>query len=120
MFIVKYGCTLTSANKAGTDMEVDAFSDSVGGTTAVTVAEGDIVAELIPGTPTACAFWEVHDGSAWRTFNPGTISFGDLIMAWGGELDYQNGTFFGIAPDGSIFSPNLYVVDDIVQRAINP
>lgn len=120
MFVVKYGCLLTSANKDGSDLDIEAFSDSVGGTTIVTVEEGDLLAELVPGSPTSANFWEVHEGSSWHQFIPGSVATGDLIMTWGGTIDYQNGTTFAIAPDGSVITPNLYVITDIVERAIAP
>ena len=120
MFVVKYGCLLTGDNKDGVSMDIDVFSDSVGGTTTVTVDEGDLLAELVPGSPTSANFWEVHDGSAWHQFIPGSVATGDLIMTWGGTVDYQSGATFAIAPDGSVITPNLYVIDDIVQRALNP
>lgn len=120
MLIVKYGCSLTSANKAGTSMSVNVFSDSVGGTTAAAVVEGDVVVEVIAGTPVSVAFWVAHDGSAWEQIYPGTVSNGDLIMVWGGTVDYQNGAMFAVAPDGSLITPNIGVMTDIAERTMNP
>lgn len=121
MYIIKYGVsTLSEANKDGTDLMVDAFSDSLGGTTSVEVVDRDIIGELTTvGSQLVVQFWQVVDGAEWFAFNP-CVAPGELMMSHGGTLDYQNGALFALDDVGSVFSPMIGVITDIADRIANP
>ena len=129
MFIlVKYGCVLSSDNKAGTSLTVDAFSDTVGGTTPVSVAEGDMVLEAAINPETSDLFgklWIVHDGEPWTDLTPdesGTsfVTPGTALIATAEELDYQKGGGVVFLNNGEFVSLNLSQTIAVVESMIAP
>lgn len=127
-FLIKYGCILSTANKLGTDMEVQAFSDPVGSTVPVTVAEGDWVLELAIDPDTSDLFgkiWAVHDNAAWEDLTPnGHIPPGAAYVATSEDLDYQKGSAVVFLNNGQFVSLNLSqtlaVVDASIAAALAP
>jgi hypothetical protein len=121
MDLVKYGCTLTGANKAGTSLTVAAFSDSVGGTTSATVSAGDLVLEAAydAGTSTLTGtIWLVNEGDAWQNLTPTGPAPGTLIVATSPDVPYQQALLI-VFLDGSTFATsNLNMVQSIVDAAI--
>ncbi|MFM7062641.1 MAG: hypothetical protein ACKO04_03990 [Actinomycetes bacterium] len=94
MFLVKYGIAATESNLDGTSMTGAAFSDTVGGTTNVTLAEGDYVMaiEVVDGT-TIGTIYLVHDGDPWEVVDLGTTP-GDLFIGTAPDVPYQRGSLF--------------------------
>lgn len=94
MYLVQYGATLTGSNLDGSDLTVDAFSDTTGGTTSATVTEGDYVmdVQLVDGKLVG-QMYLVRDGSAWEEQNIGATP-GDLYIAVSPDVPFQRGTLF--------------------------
>jgi hypothetical protein len=103
MFLVTYGIAATSSNLDGSDLDVAAFSDAVGGTTTVTVAEGDYVMAIdLDGSTTVGTIYLVHDGDPWEVVNLGTTP-GDLFIGTAPDVPFQRGAMFAFLSTSNEF-----------------
>jgi hypothetical protein len=94
VFLVKYAIAASSSNLDGSDLTVDVYSDYLGNTTPLTVAEGDYVMDVkVVDEVTSGTIYLVHDGDAWEIINLGTTP-GDLFIATSPDMAYQRGTMF--------------------------
>jgi hypothetical protein len=142
--LVKYGVTLNSDNLAGTSLEVEAFSDQLGGTTTKTVADGDIVVDVTlneDSNPTG-TIWTVVDGAPWvesplNDYKNWVSNLANTAEAIGEaapdlskvsmlfivsvcpDLQYQNGTIVMFMPDSSIITLNLGLTQALIDSAIS-
>jgi hypothetical protein len=114
MLLIKYGCTLTEDNKDGTSLNVEAFSDTVGGMTTVTVAEGDLVLEAFidPGSALIVGkIWAVHDGSPWTDMTPeGEVAPGEMMVATAPDLPYQQGSLIVFLTENQFIAANIGIM----------
>ena len=124
MILIKYGCFLTEDNKDGTSMSVEAFSDTVGGTTTVTVAEGDVVLEAVfdPVTLSLTGkIWAVHDGDVWEDLAPdGPIGPGTSMIAMAPDVPYQKGGMIVFLENNEFVSVNLSQTLALIEAALAP
>jgi len=121
MFLVKYGIAATSSNLDGSDLDVAAYSDTVGGTTTVTVSDGDYVMAIdLVGATTVGTIYLVHDGTAWEEVDLGTTP-GDLFIGTAPDVPYQRGSLFAFLDRTNEFvSINQAQTLAIVDAAVNP
>lgn len=122
MLVVKYGVILSAENIAGTSMDVAAFSDVYGGTTTVTVSDGDYVldVQLDPVTfQTTGSLWQVIDGSPWEQASD-IFPRGYLGVSTGENLPYQAGSIIVFIEQNVFVAANQSQTLAIVESAINP
>jgi len=123
MYLIKYGCVLTADNKDGTDLDVAAFSDPVGGTTTVTVAEGDVVLEAAIDPVTSALtgkIWIVRDGSPWEDQTPNGQDPGTMMLATAPDVPYQKGGMIVFLEDNEFVSVNLSTTLALIEAATAP
>jgi hypothetical protein len=121
MDLISYGGILTTSNKAGTDLSIDAFSDINGNTTAVTVSAGDIVLEAIvdPVTlVTTGTLWLVNDGHPWIDITPNGQTPGVAMIATASDVPYQTGTLIVWLAANRFVVANQSLTQLIVDSAI--
>ena len=105
----KYSGFATEDNLAGTDLSFPVVSDTLGGTTPTTLAEGDVIAniEIVDGN-IFVALLEVHDGTPWTEGSQ--LSTGDILVTTGSEVTYQQGLAAVVLDNGSIGTLNFQVM----------
>jgi hypothetical protein len=121
MDLISYGGILTTSNKAGTDLSIDAFSDINGNTTAVTVSADDIVLEAIvdPVTlVTTGTLWLVNEGDPWIDITPNGQTPGVAMIATAPDVPYQTGTLIVWLTANRFVVANQSLTQLIVDSAI--
>ena len=115
---IKYGAVLTASNLNGSSLSVAVLSDTVGGTTNVTVEPGDVILNVyLEGGITTGETWVVKDGEPWVESGM-LLSPGDGMMATGTEVTYQTGSMIVFSEDGRFTAVNNGVTQALIEAAI--
>jgi hypothetical protein len=122
MSLIKYGCVLSSANKAGTDLNIEAFADNLGNTTTVVVEPGDLVLEAAIDPITSAltgTVWMVFDGAPWVDETPNGQIAGTFLVATAPDLPYQQGSLIVFLDNNGFTSVNLSQTQVVAQAIVD-